>query len=481
MTLKDYINKEQLTEEDYNLLLNELNNNAIDFLSECQIEKAPAKVKDFIDRNGFVNAEIADAIHSNYEKYGKYDCDKRGNYILNEKTKHYLEQKYFWFIRATELRYYEAKSNYDIEQLSFEELCKRENQNTIKDTIGNFLNKTSDCWDSYIDIVKYAVTLDYEPHFYIDLCFFFIVNLDYDYAVTCFVKSKLELSALTMRDIYNYEEGATKFFQILSSAYMNGTHGLVPDKSKGFEILENYVSCIVLHEDEIYFDYDNEGSSVEQLIGYYIKGEGTCTDFKTINYYLEIIKNHKSNYENNYRHSNYLKSSFYKKIFKELELAAEQGDSNAQFSLGSCYDYGIGTVKDVEKAFYWYEKASKQNNPKAKCPLGLCYFKGKGTEKNAKHAVTLWMESAYLDDAEIYKCLGVAFAKGNGCKKDIQQAKEYFTLAIKKGDKEASSLWNKHIDNIKSKKKRSPKKKKLMRFLALIILVLIIISLFFII
>ena len=46
--------------------------------------------------------------------------------------------------------------------------------------------------------------------------------------------------------------------------------------------------------------------------------------------------------------------------------AAEQGDSNAQLSLGSCYQFGKGVNKDYAEAEKWYLKAIEQGNSLAK-------------------------------------------------------------------------------------------------------------------
>ncbi|RHZ74815.1 hypothetical protein Glove_219g167 [Diversispora epigaea] len=40
------------------------------------------------------------------------------------------------------------------------------------------------------------------------------------------------------------------------------------------------------------------------------------------------------------------------------------GNSNGPFGLGNCYDNGIGTTKDEEKAFQWYLKSAEGRNTK---------------------------------------------------------------------------------------------------------------------
>ena len=49
-----------------------------------------------------------------------------------------------------------------------------------------------------------------------------------------------------------------------------------------------------------------------------------------------------------------------------LEMAAEQGDANAQYSLGNKYHWGHGVPKDYTESAKWTRMAAKQGdaNPK---------------------------------------------------------------------------------------------------------------------
>lgn len=42
--------------------------------------------------------------------------------------------------------------------------------------------------------------------------------------------------------------------------------------------------------------------------------------------------------------------------------AAEQGNAEAQYSLGDCYMAGIGVTKDATEAVKWFHKAAEQGN-----------------------------------------------------------------------------------------------------------------------
>ena len=48
---------------------------------------------------------------------------------------------------------------------------------------------------------------------------------------------------------------------------------------------------------------------------------------------------------------------------KWLLKAAEQGQANAMFFLGGCYQHGFGVNADQAEAAKWYRKAAEQGVP----------------------------------------------------------------------------------------------------------------------
>jgi len=50
------------------------------------------------------------------------------------------------------------------------------------------------------------------------------------------------------------------------------------------------------------------------------------------------------------------------KDFQDLLAKAEQGNVDAQYILGVCYQYGDGVGKDEKKAVEWYMKAAEQGD-----------------------------------------------------------------------------------------------------------------------
>ena len=55
---------------------------------------------------------------------------------------------------------------------------------------------------------------------------------------------------------------------------------------------------------------------------------------------------------------------------------AKKGHSDAQTLLGSIYDYGQGVPQSNQEAVKWYRKAADQGNAQAQFSLGVMYDKG---------------------------------------------------------------------------------------------------------
>lgn len=83
--------------------------------------------------------------------------------------------------------------------------------------------------------------------------------------------------------------------------------------------------------------------------------------------------------------------------FTSTSESAEQGDSNAQNSLGCLYGDGRGTEKDLQKAFYWFQKAAENGNEVAQSNLGECYELGDGVEKDEVKAFEWYKNQLKMD------------------------------------------------------------------------------------
>jgi TPR repeat protein len=55
------------------------------------------------------------------------------------------------------------------------------------------------------------------------------------------------------------------------------------------------------------------------------------------------------------------------------KMAAEQGDSNAQYCLGRMYRYGHGVEQDAKEAFKWFKLAAEQGDTTAQSYLAMLH------------------------------------------------------------------------------------------------------------
>lgn len=83
----------------------------------------------------------------------------------------------------------------------------------------------------------------------------------------------------------------------------------------------------------------------------------------------------------------------YEEAVKWYHKAAEQGNADAQYTLGLCYAKGQVVEQDYPKAVKWYRKAAEQGNAAAQNNLGWCYYYGQGEEQNYAEAVK-WFNKA---------------------------------------------------------------------------------------
>ena len=67
---------------------------------------------------------------------------------------------------------------------------------------------------------------------------------------------------------------------------------------------------------------------------------------------------------------------------KWFRLAAEQGYAGAQYSLGGMYYDGHGVSQDYEEAVKWYRLAAEQGHAAGQFRLGMCYRFGQGVAQD---------------------------------------------------------------------------------------------------
>lgn len=119
----------------------------------------------------------------------------------------------------------------------------------------------------------------------------------------------------------------------------------------------------------------------------------------------------------------------YKKALAILAPLAEEGDSEAQVTLGIMYDFGHGVAKDPVAAIKWYIKAAEQGIPVVQHDVGVKYFQGQGVEQDYLKAAYWWQQSANAGLADSQFNLGLLYYRGIGLEVDYQKASSLFTSA----------------------------------------------------
>jgi hypothetical protein len=116
------------------------------------------------------------------------------------------------------------------------------------------------------------------------------------------------------------------------------------------------------------------------------------------------------------------------------ELAAEQGDIEAQFRLGSWYELGTGVTKDLEKAFHWFKKAAEQGDAFTQFLIGTWYIHGNGVTKNDNQGL-YWIEkAAEQGDVDAQAELALIYYNGKVAPHDIKKMFYWLTKAAEQGD-----------------------------------------------
>ncbi len=103
---------------------------------------------------------------------------------------------------------------------------------------------------------------------------------------------------------------------------------------------------------------------------------------------------------------------------KWYSLAAENGHTEAQNSLGSIYQ----EEKAYTNALIWYEKAASENHALAINNLAYLYDLGLGVDSDKQKAFTLYRKSADLGWAEAMINLALMYGLGELGEKDFYHA-----------------------------------------------------------
>lgn len=76
-------------------------------------------------------------------------------------------------------------------------------------------------------------------------------------------------------------------------------------------------------------------------------------------------------------------------VFNIMYPMALEGNITAQSNLGMLYNLGRGTVRDYEKAYWWFSEAAEKGSVKGLNNLGVMYLRGDYVKQNTEQAIKL--------------------------------------------------------------------------------------------
>ena len=83
---------------------------------------------------------------------------------------------------------------------------------------------------------------------------------------------------------------------------------------------------------------------------------------------------------------NFFYAEDYANAVMSFKKAAEQGNAEAQFSLGNMYVEGHGVPQDDQQAVSWFRMAAEQGFAPAQVNLGVMHTQGQGVEQDLVEA-----------------------------------------------------------------------------------------------
>ena len=119
----------------------------------------------------------------------------------------------------------------------------------------------------------------------------------------------------------------------------------------------------------------------------------------------------------------YFTKGKYETPFKELQLLARKGDSNAQFKLGNIYHEEQFPEKNDLLSLQWYRKAGEQGHIEASYKLGKLYEFGISVDKDPEEALKWYRKSGELGNPKVIVSL-INFYKDGYEPLNIQQNME---------------------------------------------------------
>lgn len=123
-----------------------------------------------------------------------------------------------------------------------------------------------------------------------------------------------------------------------------------------------------------------------------------------------------------------------KSYVQECDMHEDLARKNAsvnQYLIGTCFQFGRGREKNLEKAIYWFEKASKAGYKPAIESVNTIYLFDINDKEKTSQALIALEELLNKKYGRAGVVLAVSYHVGAGVEKDDRKSVEYLTEAAK--------------------------------------------------
>jgi len=122
----------------------------------------------------------------------------------------------------------------------------------------------------------------------------------------------------------------------------------------------------------------------------------------------------------------------YQGAFKQFQLAANYGQSDAQMMIGYMYQMGDGVIQDYKKALEYYNLAMEQGDEMAMNNIGTLYEHGLGVEQSYEEALRYYLMASDRNNASAQFNIGNLYFDGLGVEQSYEEALRYYRMAAEK-------------------------------------------------
>lgn len=159
-----------------------------------------------------------------------------------------------------------------------------------------------------------------------------------------------------------------------------------------------------------------------QNVDKFIESACLILDFiETEHFYFPIINYFEKHLSDN--------SLFFQIFFNKLGQLSQTNSASIFFLIALCFDIGIGTQKNAEKAFEFYSHPVLDHHSISLNIIGYFYDGGIGVEQNSSQAFLFYLKAASLNYPGALINVGICYFEGIYVKKDHRKVFAFYLKA----------------------------------------------------